>query len=75
MNQLHPTIAASLAAFVSPPICRQCETPLITAPINACCNAAAVAADLALDLNKAERRNREDQAKAMRLQLNTPEFA
>lgn len=56
---MHPT---------PPPICRQCETPLVVEPINACCNSAAIAADLALDLDKAQRRNREEQAMAMRLQ-------
>ena len=59
---------------IPPPICRQCETPLVVEPINACCNLAAIAADRALDFDKAARRNHEDQARAMRLQLNTPEF-
>lgn len=53
---------------IPPPICRQCETPLVVEPINACCNAAAIAADLALDHDKAARRNREEQAQAIRLQ-------
>jgi hypothetical protein len=54
--------------FKPPPICRQCETPLVVEPIGACCQLAAIAADRALDLNKAERRAAEDQAQAMRLQ-------
>lgn len=55
-----------------PTICRQCKS-VITGQhtLNECTS---VQADLALDKHKAERRNHEDQARAMRLQLNTPEF-
>ena len=51
-----------------PVLCRKCETPLITTPIDQCCQLEAIRADLALNENKAHRKNNEDFARALMLQ-------
>jgi len=71
MTNLHPTIAQVFAPYFAPPpvICRKCETPLIEQPIDMCCELAAINADMALDRDKAHRRNNEDFVRAMKLQI------
>jgi len=72
---MHPTIAASIAHWMPPPtICRRCDDVIdVDAHTLDDCESTqqqqAIAADLALDRDKAHRRNNEDFIRAMKLQI------
>ena len=70
MTTMHPIFQRILdtAPHAPPTICRQCDTPLITTPIDQCCQIEAERVDRALDHDKAHRRNNDDFARALKFQ-------
>lgn len=75
MNHVHPTFAPFLASIAPPIICRRCDDVIdVAAHTLGDCEtsqqAQAIAADLALNEDKAHRMNNEAFIRAMQAQIN-----